>query len=42
METHLSNEFLHAHKKSNVTLRRDNLTNQQTDLVHSIYKLWSF
>ncbi len=40
METHLPNKFHHAHWKSHVRLcsmRRDNLTNQRTNLVHYIY-----
>ncbi len=40
METHLLNKFLHAHWKSHVILCYDNLTNQRTDLVHSIYMLF--
>ncbi len=43
METHLLNKFLHEKIMWLCALRRDNLTNQQTDLIHSIYKLlWSF
>ncbi len=45
METHLLNKFLHAHRKKKwrCAMRWDNLINQQTDLVHSIYMLlWSF
>ncbi len=46
METHLQNKFLPCASKKACDFcakRRDNMTNQRMDLVHSIYMLlWSF